>query len=142
VVRSPAGSTSRSNIPADGSSTSVASKAASGQQKPSPSVARGSIGGGKARSPVDGGPRPQQPAVPTRPAERLPVYGSAVGDRRSVPPDGSGQAEERSGTGTSRPMMSSSAAASAAAQVTFQDPIESEYAAHYCDHYYNRWSLK
>ena len=139
-MRSPAGSTSRSNIPADGSSTSVSAKSASGQQKPSPSAARGSIGSGKVRSPVDGGPRPQQPAVPTRPAERLPVYGSAVGDRRSVPPDGSGQTEERGGTGTSRPMMSSSAAASAAAQVTFQDPIESEYAAHCHNHHCNKWS--
>jgi len=121
----------RSNVPADGSSTTVCAKSASGQQKPSPLASRGGAGSSKPRSPVDGGPRPPQSAVPTRPTERLPVYGSAMADRRSLPPDGSGQVEQRGGSGASRPMMTAmNAASAAAAQVTFQDPIESEYVAH------------
>jgi len=89
------------------------------------------VGSSKPRSPVvDGGPRPRDSAAASRPTERLPAYGSATADRRGLPPDGSGQSEPRGGggVGTSRPVMSS--AASAAAQVTFQDPIESEYTAH------------
>jgi len=89
------------------------------------------VGSSRPRSPVvDGGPRPRDSAAASRPTERLPAYGSATADRRGLPPDGSGQSEPRGGggVGTSRPVMSS--AASAAAQVTFQDPIESEYTAH------------
>jgi len=83
--------------------------------------------GGQLRSPVDGGPRPQQSAgrpgtVTSRPSERLPVYGSAMSDRRSLPPDGSGTTEQRT-----RPTMTAAATTAAAAtQVTFQDPIESK----------------
>jgi len=118
----------RSNLPADG--TCATSSAQSSQQKVSPTVPRGSVSS-KLLSPVDGGSRPPQSAggtgtVSTRPAERLPVYGSATSDRRSLPPDGSGSAEQRSSSSTTRPTMSASAAATAAIQVTFQDPIESK----------------
>lgn len=129
VARSQAGTAARSNLPADGT-MAVSTRSASSQQKPSPSAPRGGAGL-TLRSPVDGGPRPQQTTgtVARQSAERLPVYGSSVSDRRSFPPDGSGSAEQRSsggGGGSSRPVLSSTAAASASAQVTFQDPIESK----------------
>jgi len=121
VARSQAGTTPCSNLTADGTMLS----AASSQHKPSPRAGVGL----KLRSPVDGGPCPQQ-TVTTRQSttpERLPAYGSSVSDRRSFPPDGSGTTERHSGGGgLSRPVVTTTSAASAATQVTFQDPIESK----------------
>ena len=144
---SPAGTTPRSSLPADGTATT-----ASGQQKLSPLAARVSGGGGGSlRSPVDGGPHTRPSPVTSRPTERPPAYGSSMSsERRTGPPDGSGQTEPRGPptavmrppttmtrspvTMTSRPVSSSArppattstAAATAATQVTFQDPIESK----------------
>jgi len=117
----------RSNLPADGTSSASSVQQGSSQQKSSPQAPQGGIGT-KLRSPVDGGPRQQQSAgtVTARPAERLPVYGSSMSDRRSFRPDGSGSAEQRNSGGISRPVVTATAAVSAAAQVTFQDPIESK----------------
>ena len=127
VARSQAGTTARSNLPADGTSTTSSAQLTPSQQKPSPSAPRVNIGS-KVRSPVDGGPRPQQGmvAVTTRPSERLPAYGSAMSERRSLPPDGSGTTDQRGSGAPTRPAMTAAAAATAATQVTFQDPIESK----------------
>jgi len=125
VIRSQAGTMARSNLQADGTCTTTES--APSQQKPSP---RGNVGS-KLRSPVDGGLHAQRPdgpgTVSTRLTERLPVYGSATSDMRSVPPDGSGSVEQHSSGSTPRLTMTATAAATAASQVTFQDPIESKY---------------
>jgi len=128
VARSQAGTMSRSNLPADGTCTTTSAQSASSQPKPSPSLPRVNVGG-KLRSPVDGGSYPQVSAgtsttVMMRPSERLPVYGSAMSDRRSLPPDGSGS-DQRS-SGPTRPTTTMPAAATAASQVTFQDPLESK----------------